>query len=58
MRKSKSKPNSVLVDIKKLFTVANYAALNKETRQNVYVQINNGKLQTVSVDGVRFVQKK
>ncbi len=45
----------VKVDRTKLITVTNYADKIKKKRQTVYNWIKEGKLKTIEIDGVKFI---
>ena len=45
-----------LIDIKKLLTFKNYGRKMKFSRQWVYMLAKEGKIQTLEIDGVKFVQ--
>ena len=45
-----------MVDVQKLVTVANYATRVGKTRQAVYFQVKQGKVQSIAIDGVIFVK--
>jgi len=45
-----------MVDIEKLMTFSNYGKFIGKSRQWVYELAKEGKIQTLEIDGVKFVQ--
>jgi hypothetical protein len=45
-----------MTDISKLVTFSNYGRVIGKSRQWVYELANQGKIQTIEIDGVKFVQ--
>lgn len=52
---NKSK-NIIMVDVKKLMTISNYALKIKKSRSWVITLIEKGKIKCVEIDGFKFIQ--